>query len=355
MRVVLDAAEKGADPRVRPGRPVDGARADEDAQPGRQQRGHGEEPASVGACDVVASRTAPPVGTGARIAEGAGPGPGALTLAPGGRYRPLVVRFSMSEITTLGWSFERDVEAFAAAGAPGIGLSLRKLEAYGVPRAACRLHEAGLAASCLVSSGGFPLGDAAGERRALERTRAHLAVAAELGAGCLLVLPGPAGALSWEEAAGRARPLVEVLLRDAEQARVRLALEPVSQLRVDLGFLHSFDEALDFAEAFGSPWLGVVLELNNAWVERRLYANIRARTARIAIVQVSDFKVGTMSASDRVVIGDGDIPLRRLCGALAEAGYDGWYDIELLGPAIEAEGYEAVVPRAIARFRGLWT
>ena len=72
-------------------------------------------------------------------------------------------------------------------------------------------------------------------------------------------------------------------------------------------------------------------------------------------MQVSDFKVGTMSASDRVVIGDGDIPLRRLCGALAEAGYDGWYDIELLGPAIEAEGYEAVVPRAIARFRGLWT
>ena len=37
VRVVLDAAEKGADPRVRPGRPVDGARADEDAEPGRQR------------------------------------------------------------------------------------------------------------------------------------------------------------------------------------------------------------------------------------------------------------------------------------------------------------------------------
>ena len=71
-------------------------------------------------------------------------------------------------------------------------------------------------------------------------------------------------------------------------------------------------------------------------------------------MQVSDFKVGTMCASERVVIGDGDIPLRRLCRALADAGYDGWYDIELLGPAIEAEGYEAVVPRAIARFRALW-
>src|SRR3989442_6131165 len=111
----------------------------------------------------------PPVGTGARIAEGAGPGPGALTLAPGGRYRPLVVRFSMSEITTLGWSFERDVQAFAAAGAPGIGLSLRKLEAYCVPHAARRPHGTGLGACCLVSSGCLPLPHSAGPASGLSR------------------------------------------------------------------------------------------------------------------------------------------------------------------------------------------
>ncbi len=144
----------------------------------------------------------------------------------------------MSEITTLGWSFERDVEAFAAAGAPGIGVSVRKLEAVGVARAARLIREAGLTVSCLTSSGLFPLGDPAGERRALERSRAHLGAAAELGASCLFVLPGPPGALSWEEAAGRARPLVEALLPEAERTRVRLALEPVSQLRMDLGFLH---------------------------------------------------------------------------------------------------------------------
>src|SRR5438876_4940341 len=78
----------------------------------------------------------------------------------------------MSEITTLGWSFERDVEAFAAAGAPGIGVSVRKLEAVGVARAARLIREAGLTVSCLTSSGLFPLGDPAGERRALERPRA---------------------------------------------------------------------------------------------------------------------------------------------------------------------------------------
>jgi sugar phosphate isomerase/epimerase len=266
-----------------------------------------------------------------------------------------VVRFSVSQITTLGWPFARDVEAFAAAGAPAIGVSIAKLEREGVASAARRVRDAGLRVSCLTSSGFFPLGDDAGEQAALARTRRHLDAAAELGAECLFVLPGGAGALSWEEAADRARPLVEALLPAAERARVRLALEPTSQLRMDLAFLHTLDEALDYAEGFGSRWLGVVLELNNAWIERRLYENIRRRTAGIAIVQVSDFKVGTLRASERVVIGDGDIPLRRICRALADAGYDGWYDIELLGPAIESEGYESVVPRAIARFRDLWT
>jgi sugar phosphate isomerase/epimerase len=261
----------------------------------------------------------------------------------------------MSQITTLHWPFERDVRCFAAAGVNAVGVSVRKLDATGVPRATRLLRDAGLAVSCLTSSGLFPLDDAAGAEAALACTKAHLAAAAALGAGCLFVLPGHAPALSWEECAARARPLLGALLADAERLGVRLAIEPVSQLRVDLGFLHSFHDALDFVDAIDSRWLGVVLELNNAWSERHLYDNIRRRLDRVAIVQVSDFKVGTMAASERVVMGDGDIPLRRICGALADAGYRGWYDIELLGAAIDAEGYEAVVPRALARFRELWT
>jgi sugar phosphate isomerase/epimerase len=274
---------------------------------------------------------------------------------PGSTNRPGVLRFSVSQITTLGWPFERDVEAFAAAGAPSIGLAIRKLEAIGIERAARLVRGAGLAVSCLTSSGPFPLGDDAGESAALDRTRRHLAMAGELGADCLMVLAGNAIGRSWEEAEERARPLFAALARDAERAGVRIAIEPTSQLRMDLSFLHSFDEALDFADEIGSPWIGVVLEVNNAWIERRLYANIAERVERIALVQVSDFKVGTTSASERVVIGDGDIPLRRICGALARAGYSGWYDIEILGSAIETEGYESVVPRAVARFRDLWT
>src|SRR6185436_16511779 len=129
------------------------------------------------------------------------------------------------------------------------------------------------------------LGDERGEAAALERTRRHLDAAAALGAPTLMMITGPPGRLSWEEAAARLRPLLEALLPAAAQLGVRLALEPTSQFRMDLSFLHSFDETLDLVDEFASRSLGVVLEVNNAWIERRLEANIRSRVDRIALVQ----------------------------------------------------------------------
>jgi sugar phosphate isomerase/epimerase len=264
-------------------------------------------------------------------------------------------RVSLNQVTTLGWPFERDLDAYAAAGVPAVGLSVHKLETVGLARGVRLVRERALSVSCLTSSGPIPLADPDGAARAVARAREHLAAAAEVGAACLMLLPGAAPGLPWDEAAARAREHVAALAAEAGRAGVRLALEPVSQLRMDLCFLNSFHDALDFADALALPDVGVVLELNNAWTERHLDENLRTRTRRIAVVQVSDFKVGTLRASERVMIGDGDIPLRRLVRALAAAGYDGWYDIELLGPAIDAMGYEAVVPTALARFRDLWT
>jgi sugar phosphate isomerase/epimerase len=268
---------------------------------------------------------------------------------------PMVPRVSLSQVTTLHWTLEQDLDAYARAGVPAIGVSLLKLRTAGMARGARLIRERGLAVSCVTSSGPIPLHDAAASARAVSETREHLAVAAELGATCLMLLPGAAPGLPWEEAARRAREHVDALRADARRLGVRLALEPVSQLRMDLCFLHAFHDALDFADEVDAPEVGVVLELNNAWIERHLDANIRTRTARIAVVQVSDFKVGTLRASERVMIGDGDIPLRRLVHALAAAGYDGWYDLEMLGPAIDAAGYEQVIPQAMTRFQELWT
>ena len=58
-------------------------------------------------------------------------------------------------------------------------------------------------------------------------------------------------------------------------------------------------------------------------------------------------RVGTLSTPDRLVPGDGDIPIRRILGTVLAAGYPGSFDLELIGPHIEAEGYDSAVPRAV--------
>jgi sugar phosphate isomerase/epimerase len=49
------------------------------------------------------------------------------------------------------------------------------------------------------------------------------------------------------------------------------------------------------------------------------------------------------------VIGDGDIPLERLLAMILDAGYAGMFDLELLGPKIEAEGYLSATRRSLER------
>ena len=91
------------------------------------------------------------------------------------------------------------------------------------------------------------------------------------------------------------------------------------------------------------------MEINACWAERGLGDTIADGVDRIRLVQVSDFAIGTLSTPNRLVPGDGDIPLARILGQVVDAGYDGCFDLELIGPAIESEGYESAVPRSVTR------
>jgi sugar phosphate isomerase/epimerase len=261
-----------------------------------------------------------------------------------------VRRFSINETTTRRWTFDRDVEFFAGAGVPVIGVSLAKLEDYGVARGLRLLRERELRVSCLGAADTCQLGDRGSEDNLSERLRRALEIAGELAADCLVVYPGGSTALSWEECAVRSRRLLDSLLPAARAVGVRLVVEPAPTLRADLSFLHSFQAALNFVAERRTPSLGALLVLDQAWQEPAVYRNIRYRVELIGMVRVADLKIGAMTVGELAVPGDGDVPLRRLCRSLSEAGYRGWYDIALSGTSIETEGYESVVPRAMARF-----
>ena len=60
-------------------------------------------------------------------------------------------------------------------------------------------------------------------------------------------------------------------------------------------------------------------------------------------------QLGTFDTPNRSVIGEGDIPVERLLRMLINAGYRGAFDLEILGPKIEDEGYAHAIRRSVAR------
>ena len=170
-----------------------------------------------------------------------------------------------------------------------------------------------------------------------------------LGAECVAITPGPAGGLDWNAAAAALSTALEPVLR---QHHLPLAVEHAHSLRADLGFLHSLRDAIDFARQAG---VTVCMECNACWAERDLLHTIETSVEYIGLVQVDDFVVGTRDTPNRVVPGDGDIDLRGIIHQLLEAGYQGSFDIEVVGPRIEAEGYPSAIRRSVRYLSDLLT
>ena len=245
-------------------------------------------------------------------------------------------RVAVSQISSWTWSVAEDLAFYREAGIHTVGVALRKLDE---PGTADQLAEAGLAWSDVIG---------VGSRRVAE----GLALAARLGAPMVVLTTGPAGPVPWEAAADRFAETMGPLVDQARTAGVGLTLEHTNSLRADVGFVHSLRDAIDLARRVD---LGVCVEVNACWGERDLAGTIADGIDRIRLVQVSDYAIGTTSTPDRLVPGDGDIPLARILGQLLAAGYDGAFELELVGPRIDAEGYRSAITRSVRYLSELLT
>lgn len=168
-------------------------------------------------------------------------------------------------------------------------------------------------------------------------------IAAQLQARSIYMLTGGHGQGGWEQDADNFCEAIAPCVDHARAAGVELAVENAASLYAELHIAHSLADTLQLAEMAD---IGVCIELFFCWAEARLPELFERAMPRCRLVQVSDYIYGDRSLPARAVPGDGVIPLRRLIGQLLDAGYDGAFDLELLGPRIDGEGAAAAVARA---------
>lgn len=236
-------------------------------------------------------------------------------------------RVSLHQVAFMAESTEAFLSFCGEAGFANVVLAAPKLRAEGV----AALPEG---APCIASLN--DIFDAAGFPAIVD-------LAAQVGAASLYLLTGGQGARDWEAAAQQFAHDMAPGIVSARAHGLSVMIENAPALYADIHFAHTLADTIRLAEQAD---IGICIELFACWAEADLKALFGRAMPRCGLVQVSDYVLGDRAYPCRAVPGDGVIPLERLIGDVLDAGYQGVFDIELVGPRIEAEGPRAAAKRA---------
>jgi sugar phosphate isomerase/epimerase len=262
-----------------------------------------------------------------------------------------MAELSMNETTTFRWSFEEDVANYAAAGIRALGVWRQKLSDCGQSRAIELLAQSGLRVSQLLWAGGFTGNEGRTYRESVEDAAEALRTAAALKAGCLVVYSGARAGHTFNHARRLVQSALTELTPLAGELGVTLALEPMHPgCAGEWTFLTSVEETLEVLEKTGSPQVKIVLDTYHLGQMPGILACIDRIVPHVAIVQLGDARQPPQGEQNRCRLGQGTVPLREIIAALKSGGYDGYYDVELLGEEIGPGDYQCLLEHAKQAF-----
>ncbi|NIZ92813.1 sugar phosphate isomerase/epimerase family protein [Kineococcus rubinsiae] len=255
-------------------------------------------------------------------------------------------RLSLNQITVNSLSLEQAVDACGRHGIGGIALWRDKIAAAGLERSVRLVRDAGLRVTS-VCRGGMFTDPAATPAQVLADNRRAVEEAAALGADVLVLVCGPLTDTDLPGARRRVRDGIEALLPHAAAAGVRLGIEPLHPMMISVrSVVVSLRQALDLVEEFDDEHLGVVVDAYHVWWDPDLAAQLVRARGRVLGYHVSDWKPATTDLLlDRVVMGDGLIDLPWLSARVAETGFTGGVEVEVLSSALWREDPDELLVR----------
>jgi sugar phosphate isomerase/epimerase len=258
---------------------------------------------------------------------------------------------SLDSMSTFSWSFDQDLALWQDLGVRYAGLLMSKLADAPAERFA-RLRAAGIQSSAVIVPS-FDLGDPQSWEKTQARHVAMLDLVAATGGHSIYFTPGRTTGAPWREVLEIFAQAVAPSVAYARTRGVHIAIEP--SLRTDVSFVNNIRDAIDVAERTG---VEIIADFGNMWMERDAREVLKRAAPHLALVQICDVIIGGSGRpppGGRVHIGEGELPIRRLMHEVLDSGYQGVFDLEVLGPLIEQEGYDSAVRRGVASASALLT
>lgn len=256
-------------------------------------------------------------------------------------------RLAVSELSTYRWSFEEDVLQYRSRGFDAIGVWRAKLSDYGEEKAVELLREKSLKVSSLQWAGGFTGSDGRSFREAMYDGFDAIELAAMLGAETLVVLTGSRCGHTKSHAKRLIKTALRELAEAASSCNIQLALEPMHcGCAYEWTFLTDIPQTLDIVASIGAKNLGIVFDSYHMAQDRNIIEWLPSIVPMIRLVQLGDAKGAPIGEQNRCLLGHGFVPLTEIVQTMESNGYQGYYEIELLGEEIEHLDYCSVLDDA---------
>ncbi len=267
-------------------------------------------------------------------------------MTPDGGWDP---RLSVNAFSSRHWTLAEDLACYERLGIGRVSVLLPKLVAAGADRAVAEIGDRGLTVDGILPGCSFDLTDDAGWNRVRETMVEAVETGARLGARTLQTTGGTGRGRPFEWAVERFARAVEPVTRAARGSGVSVALEPTRPQFAHVGLAHSLRDGLRVSTQLD---LGLVVDTAHLWWEHDFGSLLAEAGGRLAVVQVADLHFAG-PVLERLVPGDGELPLADLLAACAATGFEGPYEVEILGRAVEDEGYELAIDRSLAHLQRL--
>jgi sugar phosphate isomerase/epimerase len=259
---------------------------------------------------------------------------------------------SINEMTTYRWSFAEDVERYRAAGIEAIGVWRQKLADFGEDKGIRLLAESGLKVSNLLWAGGFTGSDGHSYGESLSDASEALHLARALGSHCLVVYSGARNGHTQNHARRLFMSALNELLPMAAELNVVLAVEPMhAGCAEGWTFLTSLDEAVSLIKRVDSPYLKLAFDTYHLGHDPSVVEQIGRIAPHVGIVHLGDSGGPPEREQNRRCLGEGMLPLGPIVKALVQGGYDGYFDVELIGEEIESRDYQKLLEGSQRVFR----
>ena len=272
---------------------------------------------------------------------------------------------SLARLSLNRWTFRTTpvqdfLEATVSRGIDAVGLWRQDVEEVGLDALRRRVDDAGLRVSSLCR-GGFLTASAEADRvAALEDNRRAIDETAGLGAPTLVLVVGGVDKADKDIVGARARvaEAIAELAPYAEERGVTLSIEPLHPMfAADRAVVSTLDQALDIAEASGSPAAGVVVDTYHVWWDPYLERAIQraADSGRLFSYQVCDWNLPLAAEPlhSRGYMGDGYIDFPSITRMIKDAGYAGDIEVEIFNEDVWATPADAAAKIIADRFTEL--